>query len=268
MNQNHNKEPKKGSPRNKRTKQRIIDLSKRISKKVAGIRPKEPLEVPLADSYILGMYWRSVSLFEAIVTLLEKDLTEEALILARSLFVESLHLAELADAGKERTVLVLGWINDSIKRKKGLVHDAARVGLEQNPKNVIRALEKEQNKIQGYARRHGVGQSKKFLSEGSATLKFDRKDDYWNYLLGHQMVHGSDAAYLYRRHNLTKDTVGVFLRTSDVDIICEVAFFAARSVLQVTQSTVKIFNWGDTSDLEKLLYEVNNFPGLEKDADL
>jgi len=259
MNQNHNKEPKKRFPRKERKKQRIIDLLKRISAKVAGIHPKKVMEVAIADSYILGMYWRSISLFEAIITLLEKDLAEEALILARSLFEESLRLAQLAEAGKERTAFVLRWVNDSIKYKKGLIDRAIKIGLEQNPEQVIKRLEEEQKKVQGYARRHGVGRFKKLLSEGDAAFEFNRKDDYWSFILGHQMVHGSDATYLYRRHKLAKNKIGIFSRTIDVNIIGGIAFFAARSVLQATQSTVRIFNWGDTSDLEKLWDEVNNF---------
>jgi hypothetical protein len=90
------------------TKWRIIDLLKRISTKVQEVHPKEPTKVSSPDGYILGMYFRSISLFGSIITLLENDFAEEALILARSLFEESLHLAELAEAGNERTALVFG----------------------------------------------------------------------------------------------------------------------------------------------------------------
>ncbi len=235
------------------TKQKVTDLLKRVIEKVKDVRPKNLVEIPTSDIYIMGMYWRSVSLFEAIAVLLEEELVEEALMLARSLFVEALRLAELTGSEKERTALVLGWANYSIEQKKGLIHDAVRIGLEENPDEVLGQLEQEQQKLQNYQRRRGIGSLRKFLSEGNAALKFDRKDDYWAYVLGHQMVHGTDAAYLFRRRKLKDDTVAVFAKTNEIKVLGGAAFFAARSVLQATQSVVDIFNWTDDGGLKKLL---------------
>jgi hypothetical protein len=105
---------------------RARDLARKIS-------PREELTVKIEDMFVLCLYWRSIRLFDGIVSLLsllEKDLPEEALILGRSLFVEALRLAEIEAAGDQRAALILGWENTSIEEKKGLFKEAPKLGLE------------------------------------------------------------------------------------------------------------------------------------------
>ena len=120
---------------------RLADLVQRIAEAVRRIYPGGISEIETADGYVFSMYWRSVRLFDGIILLLRNRLPEEALILARSLFVEGLRLAEIADAGRSRGSLVLGWASASIEEKKGLIKEAIRLGLEPDPTAMLAELD-------------------------------------------------------------------------------------------------------------------------------
>ncbi len=79
--------------------QDVRGLLERIKEKVLSSSPSKEITVATADGLTLGMYWRCVSLFRSVLILLDNNQPEEALILARSLFAESLRLMELEDAG-------------------------------------------------------------------------------------------------------------------------------------------------------------------------
>src|SRR5436190_14065033 len=79
----------------------------------------EPQEIPTHHVYVLGMYWRCVRLFDATLLLLKAELPEEAAIVARSLFEESLRLQQLAADEADRDALILGWANGSIGERLG-----------------------------------------------------------------------------------------------------------------------------------------------------
>jgi hypothetical protein len=66
---------------------------------------EQPHEMPTHYAYILGMYWRCVRLFEATLLLLKSELPDEATIVARSLFEESLRLQQLAADETDRDAL-------------------------------------------------------------------------------------------------------------------------------------------------------------------
>ena len=178
-------------------REKVITLLAQARDTVRKISPRGVLESKTADAFVLFLYWRSIRLFDGIVALLEKDLPEEALILGRSLFVDALRLAEIEAAGAKRAALVLGWANTSIEEKKGLIKDASKLGLEPDPSPILRQLDEEQRKLHAYGRRHGVGKPGKFLSERAAAIKYGRTHDFWTYALAHELVHGSDASFIF-----------------------------------------------------------------------
>ncbi len=68
----------------------VRGLLEQIKEKVSSSRPIGRFSVTRADGLILDMRQRCVSLFSSVLILLDNNQPEEALILARSLFTESL----------------------------------------------------------------------------------------------------------------------------------------------------------------------------------
>jgi hypothetical protein len=65
--------------------------------------------MPPTRTVVVGMLSRCLGLYKAAVLLLRNDLPDEALIIGRPLFEESIWLSELADSDdKRREQLVLG----------------------------------------------------------------------------------------------------------------------------------------------------------------
>ncbi len=141
--------------------------------------PKETIQIPTTHVYVLGMSWRAVRLFDGILLLLEANLPEKSMMLARSLFEESLWLQQLAADTPTRDALVLRWAKKSIQEKRGLIRDAESVGLESPSEPLLATLDEQEGKLQGYARGHGIGRLPKLLSVKDAALRFGRGEDYW-----------------------------------------------------------------------------------------
>ena len=238
-------------------REKVTDLLTRTRSQVHRLRPRGAIDIRRHDVVVLKLFWRSISLFDGTFALLKEDLAEEAMILGRSLFVEALRLAEIEEAGDDRTALVLGWANSSIKEKKGLIEEASKLGLEKEKEIMLSHLDDEQKGLQAYARRKGVGKLRKFLHVRDAAARYGREHDYWSYSFGHEVVHGSDTAFLFRRKKVDNDTVAISNRTPDPEIIAGVASFAAKSVVQAARAAANVFGWQDGQQLQQLSKEID-----------
>jgi hypothetical protein len=232
-------------------------LLERIKEEVRSSRPSGEISVAPADGLILNMYQRCVSLFRSVLILLDDNQPEEALILARSLFVESLRLMELEDAGTERAVLTLGHYRESLKRIEGLFgHNAKRLGLTDDISDVLAGVEKQRGDIESYRKRHRIGKLRNFRAVDDAAVKLNREKDLWIYLLSHGMVHGGETSHLYRRENVEADVMAFYSYTSDPDLLAEVGVFAARSISHAVYAVASIFDWGVSPELKELIAEL------------
>jgi hypothetical protein len=245
-------------------REELADLLQRIKDEARGIYPGEIVEIKTADGYVLSLYWRTIRLFDGVVLLLKNRLPEEALIIARSLFVDALRLAEIGDAGEKRGALILGWANNSIENKKNLLKEATRLGLESDPTALFAELESQQKKLQSHRSRNGIGPLRSFLSERAASEKFGRSHDYWSYAFSHEFVHGSDFALTYSRKKRADGVLAVYDQTNDPQLSLGVACFSAKSVLQAAAATALTFNWSGIKAIEILETEVVNLEEKHK----
>lgn len=234
----------------------VADLLQRVKDEARRIYPGGTLEIKKVDSYVLTLYWRAIRLFDGVVLLLRTHLPEEALILARSLFVDALRLTEISETPKMRAALLLGWANNSIEQKKNLIKEASRLGLEPNPAALMAELNSQQMKLQNYRSRNGIGPLRNFLSEKAAAAKFGRGHDYWSYVFSHEFVHGNDAAFTYSRKNRVDGVLVVHDQTNEPQLTVAVACFAAKSVLQAAVATATVFNWKNIEPIKHLEAEV------------
>jgi hypothetical protein len=220
-------------------------------------------DVPHVGFYILGMFWRSRRLLRGATALLDSGLPEEALIIGRSLFEDSLRLRQLAEEPANRGALMMGWVNSSLEEKKGLIRDAQTAGLEMSPDDVFDALQREQVQLQKYCRAHRISRLKKFLTPKDAALRYGRTDDYWTYALSHEMVHGSDAAWIYSRRKFSGDRVGVFAGTYNPTVVVAVASYVAASMVDAARSICRIFDRCTPPECQSVL---DDFDALSRDS--
>jgi hypothetical protein len=221
----------------------VLSNAKQLSSAVKDNVPKHALEIPTAHAFILGMFWRTVRLYDGTLLLPEAQFPEEAAILARSLFEESLRLRQLGADKANRDALILGWANTSINEKIGLIKVAESVGLEPDSQPLLAALDEERSKLQGYAQRHRVVKFIPFLSVKDAALRFGRMEDYWTYSWSNESVHGSDAAWLFGRRKIATDTIGLFAKTNNPGLCASIAAFAAVSLIDAASAVSSIFGW-------------------------
>jgi hypothetical protein len=83
------------------TWQKVQELLNQIEERMLATLPPEGVSLTPADLIAAGMYWRCMSLFHSIILLLNNNQPEEALMLSRSLFTDSLRMRGLEAAGKK-----------------------------------------------------------------------------------------------------------------------------------------------------------------------
>lgn len=232
----------------------VRELLERIKEQARSTPPQIPFEVTPPDAQILGMYWRCVSLFRSLLILLDNNYPEEALILARSLFEDSLRLMDLKDAGTDRETILVGYRAEMLERQESLFSRVAEeLGLTQDASDVVEHVRRQKRELENYRKRKGIGKRKKFNSVKDAAIKRNRQEDLWTYLLSHAMVHGEDTAHLYRRRKVGTDAIAFFSHTSDPDILAETGAFAARSIAAAVYATAGMFGWAVSPELQELV---------------
>jgi hypothetical protein len=196
----------------------VVPYAERLLDLVRTAPPKGAAEMPTHFAFIAGMFWRCLRLYDGALLLLKAELPEEAAFLARSLFEESLRLRQLNDEPDHRAALVLGWLNDSLQEKRGLLEVAKSLGLDESIDEVVASIEEEKRKLRRYADRHGVKKLRTFRAVRDLALQYDRRDDFWAYQWSHEAVHGSDAAFMFARRKVADDTAAMHARTGDPEI--------------------------------------------------
>jgi len=208
------------------------------------------------DAIALQLHARTVRVFEAVCILLTQNLPEEALFLGRSLFEDALRLEEIAESGDARAELLLGWANDSISEKIGLIRAAVVAGLEPDSTTMLANLERDRKQLSAYQRRNGVDRLRRFRQVRDAALRYDRAHGLWTYLLAHEAVHGSDAYFAFLRTKQSVDTITLDMRTTDSDVVFGAAAFCIRSAMQATKATAAVFGLQLAEDPDVLCREV------------
>jgi len=238
----------------------VRELLEQIKEKVLSSTPSEIRTSESIDNLTLQialpMYWRCVGLFRSVLILLDNNQPEEALILARSLFAESLRLMELDAAGTERAGILYGHYAQSLERNKWLLHKAKRWEVVDDITNQLRSIENQKGELETYRKRHGIGKSGKFSSEENAAIKLGRQKNLWTFELSHRMVHGELVSQMFRRRPVGSGGHAIYSYTnytSDPKILAGVGEFAAESMTHALHATANIFGWTVSSELQELI---------------
>jgi hypothetical protein len=216
-------------------------------------------DVSQVMGYVQAIYLRAVGLFRAAQLLIEHDKPEEALIIGRSLFTESLRLERLAKARREEgengvAAFVLKWRLDGIQEIENLNAYAVRSGQADEDDSVRERFARERQQIERYRVRTGVGPLRPFGDEEQLARELGRADDIVPYRMAHQHAHGLGHAYVFRL-SLREDGL-VQIRDSapaEVGMGTLVAATLSRSLLLAHRAAVELFDWPEPPELDGLL---------------
>jgi hypothetical protein len=221
----------------------VIGLLEQIRDMViedAEFRDRVPAS-PVASA-VVEMLSRALGLYKASVLLLSADLIDEALLLGRSLFEQSLWLAELADTdGKRRASLVLGWLNQSYIRARDLVHSGASASLEpvtSSQDEMLAAVDERIKSVRQFQREYDIGGLTEFLGTEQAARRFDRLDGWWTYELANTVAPADDTPYEMRRSESVPEIY--FTKTADAAVIATYGVFCAESVIAAHVAAAKL----------------------------
>ncbi|MDP8951067.1 MAG: DUF5677 domain-containing protein [Actinomycetota bacterium] len=236
----------------------VRELLRQVEQTLRSSYPRGEISIARPDEATLSMYWRCVSLFRSVLILLDNGFPEEALILARSLFEESLRLMELEDAGDERKAILFGYYAENLERSEELFGPTAeRLGITKDASDVREHARRQKGQIESYRIHENIGKRKKFSTVKVAASKLNRQRDLWIYLLSHYMVHGGEPAYIFRRGTLKEGARTFYAQTSDPDVLAETGAFAARSIAHAQYATAGMFGWEISPELPKLIDDLN-----------
>lgn len=224
-----------------------MNLMARVLASLEEATPKEEAELKVLDHPILQMYMRSRSLYEGTHILIEARLAEEALVLARSLYEESLRLMHLAKEGERRWSYTARWLMDAIDHKRGLVREGPLPRDQEKEKEFLRQLDDEETKLRGAKQRLGVVTEMRFTSVENLATIHNRNDDLWTYKLSHRMTHGSPIAQSFRSIKPAsqdqEEPHRLYTRSDNPFPKLIAIVFSTKSMLHSHQSVAAIFEF-------------------------
>jgi hypothetical protein len=233
----------------------VREVLERIEERLLSSVPVEEISVTPADAVALGMYWRCMSLFRSIALLLNNNQAEEALMLWRSLFTDSLRMRQLAAAEKkDRIAFELGHYSDSLERTKQRLQRAKRLGVTGDDiTSELAHIEDQKRAMENYRKRFGIEKLKRFGSEQNLINKLNLEVDLWTFHYSHGFVHGEDIAQSHRRRKMQAGVLAFFSHTADPDFLAGVGLAAAQAILDTHEAAGKIFSWQISPEVQELI---------------
>lgn len=232
----------------------VREVLERIEDRLLSSGPAEEISVAPADAIALNMYFRCISLFRSITLLLNNNQGEEALMLWRALFTDSLRMMELEAAGKkDRIAYELGHYANSRKRTKHLLQRAKRLGVTDDVTSALAHIENQKRNVENYGKRLGIEKLKRFSSEENLINKLNLEVDLWTFLHSHGFVHGEDIALGQRRREIQPGVLAFFSHTVDPDFLASVGLVAAQAILDTHEAAGKMFSWQISPEVQELI---------------
>jgi hypothetical protein len=230
----------------------LLDEVGEVAGRVGGELDAAPHELAIAT-----LFDRCRSTFGAVRLLLTHDFAHEAVMLGRSLFTESLMLAELAAANETRRAeLVVGWWMASLADLEGIVREGEARG--DDAPDELAGIAERRTKIERYAADRGVGTRHWKPDEKALAAAHGRAAEYIDFRLTHHFVHGSSMAAEQRQSKADDNLVVVGGPGADVDTWgLPAGLSAATSLLHACRAACAIFGLSEPPELEPLLRRVD-----------
>jgi hypothetical protein len=206
-----------------------------------------PVSYPRHFLEVWATFDRCRSFFGAICLLARHDFGEEAVVLARSLFGDSLMLMELAAVDEARQIeIVAGFLMTTLNSQQGIAREAQRRG--EDASDDLARIQGQRADLEDYARRHGVSARSWKLNEKDLATKYKR--EYLDFRVAHLFVHGSAFAAA-QRYSEEGDDVWIG-RPSTSDWATAAVLFAASSLVCAIEAVCTIVGWPQPEELADL----------------
>lgn len=209
---------------------------------------------------VLALHARCRSLFVAIRALVQAGLPEEGQILLRSLIESSLQVEYLATQDvPTREALMIRRRLHGVTMAFDLLDTQPKAlgtgpGLTDEQRQV---LETQRSQLQSRQKRLNVVPMA-FPSDKDIALKLGRQTEYLDFLLGHQLTHGTALSQASRSVFPDKDTVQLYLRNFDFEALSGTGVAAANCALRSMAASEEIFGW-EHEGTQALLDEAASF---------
>lgn len=221
----------------------LMEESLSIAGRAIGV---EGVGIPPLHAPIFEALGRSIRLMRGVRTLIESRLLGEAFILGRSLFEDSLRMAEIRYSDRERQGLILELQWQGPAEMENLLREMHASQQHANAwQNMPAKIADQRRALEQLAKQFGL-ERVSFKSGKDAAYKYGRMHDYWTYRWAHSMAHGSIISHApYRRSSGGAD-VGPWnlVTTTESDspeLATSCANWCARSLLQVTGAFAVVF---------------------------
>jgi hypothetical protein len=206
-------------------------------------------------------YTRVASLFEGARTLIEAGFPEEAVILGRELFTDSLHLMDIAGQKPDaRRALLAGTRNELYTRWESVVKEALATGeeTEAGATEVLAAVERGKKNVQAYQAKHGIKKLRSFRHEKQLARDLGRGKECLHFELAHLMVHRADFVQPMRTGK-KGDIRMLHLRSADPSMVVAAAVFVMRSAVYAHKAAASVLSWSfePPQAIDDLLSEID-----------
>jgi len=232
----------------------LDDDTKRLLREVANVAGKlgggEVREMPPYYRDILAIYDRCKSMFGAVWLLADRGFGQEGVGLGRSLFTESLMLAELAEADERRRAqLVTGWTLAALDDFIGVLHEAESRGDDATA--ALSALTSARKRLEASAQRENVS-TKRWRPTEKALARKHNMDGYLDFRVAHHFVHGTTLAGS-QRYTERDDVFYIGGPAARGGWSVPAALFAAQSLLYACRATSSILELNEPAEVGELL---------------
>jgi len=216
-----------------------------------------PVEVTPVHALALQKLWRARSLFLAGVALVRAGWCEEAILLGRSLWDESIFLAQSADAREERPAFYLRWRRDSLQRALTMFREVHAADPDFDIAEVEVALEHQLGPGLAEAQAaFGVETLPDFKTGKEAAEAAGRAGDYHGYLMASSIAEGALDSVMYRQRDIDDSehgaVVGMHDKTMDPAVVTAAARFLVDSYIACHESVATTLGWQPLEDPGKL----------------
>jgi hypothetical protein len=216
-----------------------------------------PIEVTPVNALALQKLWRTRSLFLASVALIRAGWCEEAILLGRSLWDESIFLAQFADAREERPAFYLRWRQESLQRALAMFREVHATDQDFDIAEVEDALEHQLGPGLAEAQvTFGVSALPDFKTGKQAAEAAGRAEDYHSYLMASSIAEGAFDSVMYRQRDIDDSehgrVLGMHDRTMDPAVVTAAARFLVDSYIACHTSVAMTLGWQPLDNPEEL----------------
>jgi hypothetical protein len=240
-----------------------LDFMEQVASSVDARLPVSKGQIPAAievtpvNTLALEKLWRARSLFLASVSLVRARWCEEAILLGRSLWDESIFLAQFADAREERPAFYLRWRRDSLQRALAMFREVHAADQDFDIAELEAALEHQL----------GPGLAEAQATFGASTLPelktgkhgaeaAGRAEDYSSYLMASSIAEGALDSIMYRQRDIDDSEHGSVLgmhdRTMDPAVVTAAARFLVDSYIACHTSVAITLGWQPLDNPDEL----------------